>query len=75
MNASEGAVVSELGEVRKRLLSTAHGWRARAGFGEAAGIPDNEYVVGTIWFGQAAGDAPPAPPKRLALGDVLIRHE
>ena len=46
-----------------------------ARFGAAAGLPDNEYVVGTIWFGQAAGDAPPPPRKKLALEEVLVRHE
>jgi nitroreductase len=43
-------------------------------FGEAAGLSAEEYVVGTIWFGEAAGEAPRPPPKRLALEEVLCRH-
>jgi nitroreductase len=44
-------------------------------FGEAAGLSAEEYVVGTIWFGEAVGDAPPPPQKRLKLEDVLSRHD
>ena len=43
-------------------------------FGDAAGIPDNEFVVGTIWFGQAK-TIPQPPKKKLSLDDVFIRHE
>ena len=42
-------------------------------FGAAAGLPDDEYVVGTIWFGEAAAQPTP-PPKRLPLEKVLTRH-
>lgn len=43
-------------------------------FAEAAGLDENEYVVGTIWFGTAKG-APPAPPlKKRRLDEVLRRH-
>ena len=37
-------------------------------FAAAAGLPaaDSEYVVGTLWFGAAAGVPPPALPRRLA---------
>jgi len=47
-------------------------------FAGAVGLPDDEYVVGTIWFGAAAGEkqkAPPAPAKRLAVGDVLRQSD
>ena len=44
-------------------------------FGAAAGLPSNEYVVGTIWFGAAAGVPPLPPKKRLSLAEVLSRHE
>lgn len=44
-------------------------------FGDAAGLPSNEYVVGTIWFGAAAGVPPLPPKKRLSLAEVLSRHE
>ena len=43
-------------------------------FKGAVGIPENEFVVGTLWFGSAAKPSPP-PPKRLALEEVLIKHE
>jgi len=43
-------------------------------FGEAAGVPEDEYVVGTMWFGTAA-KVPDAPRKRLSLEDVLTRHD
>ena len=44
-------------------------------FGEAAGLPSDEYVVGTIWFGQPAGAMPKPPLKRLSVDEVLVRHE
>ena len=43
-------------------------------FAAAAGLPDDEYVVGTIWFGEAAAQ-PDAPTKRLPMEAVLIRHD
>mmetsp|Transcript_4 Transcript_4/g.11 ORF Transcript_4/g.11 Transcript_4/m.11 type:complete len:259 (-) Transcript_4:186-962(-) len=43
-------------------------------FGEAAGLPENEFVVGTMWFGKA-GKTPEAPKKRLSIEDVLTRHD
>jgi len=46
-----------------------------ARFGEAAGLPSNEYVVGTIWFGQAVGEPPAPPKKRLPIDEVLCRHD
>ena len=42
-------------------------------FAAAAGLPDDEYVVGTIWFGEAAKEPKP-PRKRLSAGDVLTKH-
>jgi nitroreductase len=42
-------------------------------FAAAAGLPDDEYVVGTIWFGEAEKQ-PNAPRKRLSVDNVLIRH-
>lgn len=45
-----------------------------ARFAEAVGLPSNEYVIGTIWFGQAEKQ-PPAPVKKLSLEDVLHRHD
>lgn len=45
-------------------------------FAEAVGLPMEEYVVGTIWFGEAIGGATPRPPqKRLATDDVLRWHD
>ena len=44
-----------------------------ARFGAAAGLPDDEYVVGTLWFGRAA-TTPPPPAKRLGVEEVLRRH-
>ena len=44
-------------------------------FAAAAGLPANEYVVGTIWFGAAEGAPPPTPQKRLAVDDVLRVHD
>ena len=43
-------------------------------FAAAAGLPEDEYVVGTIWFGKAAAE-PEAPQKRLTVEDVLCRHD
>ena len=43
-------------------------------FQAAAGLPANEYVVGTIWFGEAAAEPKP-PQKRLRVEDVLSRHD
>uniref|UniRef100_A0A7S0LVA6 Nitroreductase domain-containing protein n=1 Tax=Coccolithus braarudii TaxID=221442 RepID=A0A7S0LVA6_9EUKA len=42
-------------------------------FSEAAGLSDDEYVVGTIWFGEAAGTQP-APPSKRPIDDVLFTH-
>tara|TARA_B110001452_G_scaffold192675_1_gene162678 strand:+ start:256 stop:939 length:684 start_codon:yes stop_codon:yes gene_type:complete len=44
-------------------------------FRETVGIPENEYVVGTIWFGEPAGAHPAPPAKRLSMDEVLCRHE
>ena len=44
-------------------------------FDKAVGLPQSEYVVGTIWFGTAKGDPPPPPAKRLAVEDVLARTD
>ena len=43
-------------------------------FAETVGLSEDEYVVGTLWFGQAE-KIPEAPKKRLAMCDVLIRHD
>ena len=43
-------------------------------FAETVGLSEDEYVVGTLWFGKAE-KIPEAPKKRLALNDVLIRHD
>lgn len=44
-------------------------------FGTAVGgIPKNERVVGTLWFGTASA-TPPAPKKRLGVQDVVTRHD
>ena len=43
-------------------------------FRECIGFPEDEYVVGTIWFGKAAGSLPPSPRKKLSVDEVLIRH-
>jgi len=43
-------------------------------FGEAAGLPADEYVIGTVWFGRAAAQ-PKAPRKRLSAEDLLSRHD
>lgn len=51
------------------------------GFKAATGVPDDEYVVGTIWFGRPAGPTP-KPVKKLALvgggaagAALLTRHK
>ena len=45
-------------------------------FAEAVGFsPEEEYVVGTIWFGKPAGAEPSPPVKKLTLDDVLIRQK
>ena len=44
-------------------------------FRESAEIPDGEFVVGTIWFGAPAGALAPSPPKKLAVKEVMTRHE
>jgi nitroreductase len=41
-------------------------------FAAAAGLPSDEYMVGTIWFGRAAKGAQP-PRKRLSAADALSR--
>mmetsp|Transcript_12278 Transcript_12278/g.18828 ORF Transcript_12278/g.18828 Transcript_12278/m.18828 type:complete len:239 (+) Transcript_12278:89-805(+) len=38
-------------------------------------LPDNEQVVGTIWFGIPAGTAPSTPVKKLTMDTVLCRHD
>jgi nitroreductase len=44
------------------------------GFAEAVGFSTNEeYVVGTIWFGTPASESS-VPVKKLTMEDVLIRH-
>jgi nitroreductase len=46
-----------------------------SGFADAVGFSSNqEYVVGTIWFGTPAAE-PTAPAKKLLVEDVLIRHQ
>ena len=45
-----------------------------ARFNEACGIPEDQFVVGTIWFGAAAGAPPPPPKKKLALDEVMVKH-
>ena len=43
-------------------------------FAKAVGLSEDEYVVGTLWFGRAE-KTPEAPKKRLSMEDVLIRHD
>ena len=43
-------------------------------FAQAAGLSADEYVVGTIWFGEAAGGLP-SPPKKRPVDDVLLTHD
>lgn len=43
-------------------------------FRACAGVPDDQYVVGTIWFGEATGTPPQAPQKRLSLQEVMTRQ-
>jgi len=44
------------------------------GFPAAAGIPQDERVVGTIWFGKPA-DQPKPPGKKFSVDDVLRVHD
>lgn len=44
-------------------------------FAAAAGLPPNEYVVGTIWFGTPAKVPKHPPAKKLAIDEVLTRHD
>jgi len=47
-------------------------------FADAVGFDDEEeYVVGTIWFGVPSQEkkAPEAPKKKYGVEDVLISHE
>ena len=44
-------------------------------FRESAAIPEEEFVVGTIWFGEPVGAHPKPPVKRLSSDDVLSRHD
>jgi nitroreductase len=43
-------------------------------FAEAAGLSENEVVVGTIWFGKASGKPPLPPKKRKSLDEVFVKH-
>ena len=43
-------------------------------FGAAAGLPEDEFVVGTIWFGEAA-KVPSESGRKLSIEDVLTRHD
>ena len=43
-------------------------------FAETVGLSEDEYVVGTLWFGRAE-KIPEAPKKRLSMEEVLIRHD
>jgi nitroreductase len=43
-------------------------------FAEAAGLSENELVVGTIWFGKPSGKPPLPPKKRKTLADVFVKH-
>lgn len=45
-----------------------------ARFAAAVELPPDEYVVGTIWFGEAAAQ-PDAPVKRLSAPEVLVIHD
>mmetsp|Transcript_15727 Transcript_15727/g.45332 ORF Transcript_15727/g.45332 Transcript_15727/m.45332 type:complete len:248 (+) Transcript_15727:167-910(+) len=42
-------------------------------FAKTVGLSEDQYVVGTLWFGRAE-KIPDAPKKRLAIEDILIRH-
>jgi nitroreductase len=42
-------------------------------FGEIVGLDENEYVVGTIWFGTPE-KLPDAPGKKKIMEDVLVKH-
>ena len=41
------------------------------GFAEIVGLPEDEEVVGTIWFGTPVDDTKPAPPRRRNMEEVL----
>jgi nitroreductase len=43
-------------------------------FAEAAGLSENEVVVGTIWFGKPSGKPPLPPKKRMSLDEVFVKH-
>jgi nitroreductase len=43
-------------------------------FGEIVGLEENEFVVGTIWFGTPE-KAPDAPKKKKDLKKVFIKHK
>ena len=62
-------VWDQLGKVLKKTRPTS-----TPASGAAAGLPEDEYVVGTLWFGEAAAQ-PDAPTKRLSMEEVLIRHD
>ena len=42
-------------------------------FSEIVGLSENEYVVGTIWFGTPTKSYD-APPRKRNLEDVIVRH-
>jgi len=43
-------------------------------FSDIVGLSANEYVVGTIWFGNPQ-KIPEVPPKKRSLEHVLVRHD
>mmetsp|Transcript_27302 Transcript_27302/g.54621 ORF Transcript_27302/g.54621 Transcript_27302/m.54621 type:complete len:238 (-) Transcript_27302:72-785(-) len=43
-------------------------------FGGIVGLPDDEYVVGTLWFGTPSL-TPEPPKKKLSPAEVLTRHD
>lgn len=43
-------------------------------FASAVGMPSNEYVVGTIWFGKPSY-IPKAPKKKFSVADVLTKQD
>ena len=43
-------------------------------FADVVGLPDNEYVVGTLWFGKCS-IIPEMPKKKLSIGDILTKHD
>ena len=45
-------------------------------FASAVGFsPNEEFVVGTLWFGTPVGEAPSPPKKKWQVKDVLVRHD